>query len=148
MDFLRVYSNDTHLCNEDAVGVLHTAYQFEVDASPLLIECEFPKMVLYRNLNLSWFCNLYCFYKLGQLQLLSGQVDMYAKNTILINIRNYLLTRKIQVAFLHVFLVTQKIRNCFHIKGMLLLYNYQKLNFNIPFLLYGYHINIDFQILR
>lgn len=84
-DFLRVFYSDTHLCSGDAVDVQHTTYQSEADASLLLSEYEFPKMVLYSNLNLSSFYSLYWFYKLGWLQLLSGQVDMYAINKILIS---------------------------------------------------------------
>lgn len=77
---LRVYHNKTHLCSEGAADVLHITYQFEVGVSLLLSAYEFPKKVLYRNLNLSFSYSLYWFYKLGWLQLLSGQVDMYARD--------------------------------------------------------------------
>lgn len=50
---------NTYLCSEGAVDGLHTTYQFEVDVSLLLSEYEFPKKVLYRNLNLNFFYNLY-----------------------------------------------------------------------------------------
>lgn len=82
--FLRVYYN-THLCSEGAVDVPHTTYQSEEGVLLLLSEYVLPKKVLCRNLNLSLFYSLYWFYKLGWLQLLSVQVDMYATNKILIS---------------------------------------------------------------
>lgn len=83
-DFWGVYHENTHLCSEGAVDVLHTTYQFVAGVSLLLSVCELPKKVLCRNLNLNFFYSLYWFYKLGWLQLLSEQVDMYAMNKILI----------------------------------------------------------------
>lgn len=90
-DFLRIYHHNTHLCSAGAEDVLRTTYRFGVGVSLLLSGCEFPKKGLCRNLNLSLFYSLYWFYKLGWLQLLSAQVDMYATNKILVNTKNDLL---------------------------------------------------------